>query len=88
MLRTVTLAVTVILAIVTSPSCPLAADDATGRLLQQSMIWLDSAPFSKEVYAAWPCATAPSGGSVTPSTTLHFYLANRNDGKAINGSKF
>ena len=52
-----------------------AEDDATGRSLQQSMIWLDSAPFGKEVYVVfrkqWKMAGTPE------RATLHIFADTR-----------
>jgi alpha-L-rhamnosidase len=52
-----------------------AEDQAIGPALQQSMIWLDSAPFGKEVYAAFrkqlPLAAAPK------KAMLHIFADTR-----------
>ena len=52
-----------------------AEDDATGRSLQQSMIWLDSAPFGKEVYVVFRKQWRMEG---TPErATLHIFADTR-----------
>jgi alpha-L-rhamnosidase len=75
-LRLTTLTAVAIVMIVVWPAGPaVAQDDATGRSLQQSMIWLDSAPFGKETYAVFrkqlPLAAVPE------RAVLHIFADTR-----------